>query len=94
MAKEVSYELGNVSFGNGNEAKTELSFWYESTDKDKDWSFANKKPVIVEFDIKIESKEPSTNNGTLSNEFPSSLLDETKTYIFKLTLPVIVCKYY
>jgi hypothetical protein len=47
--------------------------WYDSTEEDENFSLSsteNKIPVIVEFDIGIEAKESSTNNGTLPDEFP------------------------
>jgi len=84
IVKEFSYELGNIKFKDENKANTEISLWYESTEEDRDFSLSSVAPVIVEFDIKIESKEPSTNNGTVSNEFPSSLLEETKTFYMAL----------
>ncbi len=93
MAEEFSYELGNIIFKDGNKAKTEISLWYKSTDEDEYFlleSFANKKPVIVEFDIGIEAKESSTNNETLSDEFPSSFLDETKIFYTELQKKDIV----
>jgi hypothetical protein len=91
MAKELSYELGNIVFKDGNKAKTEFSLWYEPTEEDKDWSFENKKPVIVEFDVSIEAKESSSSgNGTLSGEFPSSFLEETKTFYMELQKEDIV----
>ena len=91
MAKELSFELGNIVFKDGNKAKTGFSLWYETTEEDKDWSFANKKPVIVEFDIGIEAKESSSSgNEALSIEFPSSLLDETKTFYMELQKEDIV----
>jgi hypothetical protein len=88
MAKEFSYELGNIIFKDGNKAKTEISLWYESTEEDdEDFSLSlikNKIPVIVEFDIGIEAKESSSHNATLSDEFPSSFFDETKTFYMAL----------
>jgi hypothetical protein len=93
MAKEFSYELSSIIFKDGNKAKTEISLWYKLTDEDEDFSLssvANKKPVIVEFDIDIEAKESSTDNETLSDEFPSSFLDETKTFYMALQKEDIV----
>ena len=85
MVKEFSYELGSIIFKDGNKAKTEISLWYKSTEEDEEFSsIENKTPEIVEFDIDIEAKESSTDNGTLSNEFPSSLLDEAKTFYMAL----------
>ena len=61
----------------------EISLGYTSKEEYKDFSLQsikNKTPEIVEFDIHIEAKESSSDNGTLSGEFPSSLLKETKMY--------------
>jgi hypothetical protein len=80
IVKEFSYELGIIRFNDGNIANTEISLWYMSTEDDKNFeldSIKNRIPDIVEFDIDIESP---TNNGTLSDEFPSSLLEETNTF--------------
>jgi hypothetical protein len=87
MAKEFSYELGQIIFKDGNKAKTEISVWYESNEEDEDFSLQsikNKIPVIVEFDIGIEAKESSVDNTTLSDQFPSSFLEKIKTFYMAL----------
>ena len=87
MAKEFSYELGNLNFGNGNESKTEISLWYLSNETDKNFSLssiANKVPLIVEFDIDVKANETSADNGTLLYEFTPSFLQEIKTFYTEL----------
>ena len=69
-----------------------LIIYYKTTKEDENFSLSsieNKTPEIIEFDIDIESTQSSTDNGTLSNEFPSSLLDESKTFYMVLEKKIL-----
>jgi hypothetical protein len=76
VAIEKSLELGSLIFKDGNKAKIEVSLWYLSNE--------NTPPVIVEFDIDINSKDSLQSSGRLIDEFPPSLLDETNTFYMAL----------
>jgi hypothetical protein len=76
IAIEKSLELGSIIFKDGNKAKIEVSLWYLSNE--------NTPPVIVEFDIDINSKDSLQSSGGLIDDFPPSLLDEIKTFYMEI----------
>ena len=83
MAKEFSYVLGSIRFGDENEAKTEINLWYLSNETDKDFSLpsiANKVPLIVEFDIHVKANESSEDNRTSLHTFSSPFSEEIEKF--------------
>jgi hypothetical protein len=66
VAKEISYKLGDIIFGDGNKIVSEMSMWYLS-DKEKN-------PIIVELDFDCNAKEISNSNQMYLEEFPLSLI--------------------
>ena len=67
VAKEISYKLGDIVFGDGNKIVSEMSMWYLS-DKDK-------SPVIVELDFDCNAQEIVESNQKSLEEFPLSLIE-------------------
>ena len=71
VAKEISCTLGKLKFNDGSEVRLQYSLWHLSK---------KKTPVMVEFDIDVEAKEPSKSSETLFEGFPLFLL--TQVYEF------------
>jgi hypothetical protein len=82
VAKEISYKLGDVVFGDGNKIVSEMSMWYLS-DKDK-------HPVIVELDFDCNAQETAKPNQMSLEEFPLSLIKNVNNLYSSLQREKIV----
>lgn len=68
-AREISYEIGEITFADGNNAKTEINFWYLSDEEIT--------PIIVEFTFDYQGKAMDELSDEVLMKWPHSLFPPT-----------------
>ena len=91
VAGEVSYDLGKLTFGNGKEAKVQLSLWRLLDEKGKP-IYNDENPVIAEFDIDVDADNSTISEGGQPEEFPESRVGDINKFYNALQTEDIVDK--
>ena len=73
-ATEISYDLGKLIFKNGKKAKVQISLWYSLKDNGRKSIDSIETPLIGEFDIDVKAEALTGADGSISEEFPDSIM--------------------